>query len=31
MKHISKLENIFFENRVIEIKLKITSEKPPSL
>ena len=29
MKHHSKLENRLVENRVIEIKLKTTSEKPP--
>lgn len=31
MKYHSKLENILVENKVVEIKLKTASEKPPSL
>ena len=31
MKHHSKLENRIVENKVIGIKLKTTSEKPPSV
>ena len=31
MKYHSKLENKLVENRVIEIKLKTTNEKPPSM
>ena len=31
MKYHSKLEKRFAENKVIEIKLKTTNEKPPSV
>lgn len=31
MKYHLNLENIFFENRVMEIELKTTNEKPPSV